>query len=320
MKKLTVTHAGRQWQHIMEALIESNGAAAPRSAAKPDAFELKGVMTSLAVLRLFSLDLSLMERQLRVKIAHLPQFFQDAPVVLDLGGLALGGAEVTFGPLVRLLRECHLVPVAITNASEAGRANAVAEGLGVMPYRATRNASRAAVTVPRGEPTPQTSPGEITRVVRAPSRTAPADDRRTPIRTIAVEDMPTPAPVVAPAPVAPPAPRVARGARPAMVVRQPVRSGQVIYAEQSDLIVLGPVNPGGEVIADGNVHLYGLTRGRVIAGAQGYGEAQIFCQRLEAELVGVAGAFMMAEDIPAKRRGKSARISSVDGACRIEDL
>jgi len=307
----------------MEALIESNGATAPRSAAKPDAFELKGVMTSLAVLRLFSLDLSLMERQLRIKIAHLPQFFQDAPVVLDLGGLALGGAEVTFAPLIRLLRECHLVPVAITNASEAGRANAVAEGLGVMPYRATRTASRAAVTVPRGEPTPQSSPAEITRVVRAPSRTAPADDRRTPVRTIAVEDMPTPAPVVAPAPVAPapaPAPRVARGARPAMVVRQPVRSGQVIYAEQSDLIVLGPVNPGGEVIADGNVHLYGLTRGRVIAGAQGYGEAQIFCQRLEAELVGVAGAFMMAEDIPAKRRGKSARISSVDGACRIEDL
>jgi len=303
----------------MEALIESNGAATPRSAARPDAFELKGVMTSLAVLRLFSLDLSLMERQLRIKIAHLPQFFQDAPVVLDLGALALGGAEVTFRPLIRLLRECHLIPVAITNASEAGRANAVAEGLGVMPYRATRNASRAAVTQPRGEGAPQQAPGEITRVVRAPSRTAPADDSRTPVRTIAVEDMPTPAPT----PVAAPPPRavpVPQGARPAMVVRQPVRSGQVIYAQQSDLIVLGPVNPGGEVIADGNVHLYGVARGRVIAGAQGYPEAQIFCQRLEAELVGVAGAFMMSEDIPSKRRGKPARISSVDGACRIEDL
>ena len=300
----------------MEALIESNGAAAPRSAARPDAFELKGVMTSLAVLRLCSLDLSLMERQLRIKIAHLPQFFQDAPVVLDLGGLALGGAEVTFSPLIRLLRECHLVPVAITNASEAGRANAVAQGLGVMPYRATRAASRAAVTVPRDPGAAQQAPSEITRVARAPSRTAPADDSRTPVRTIAVEDMPTPPP----APVAAPAPRAGRGARPAMVVRQPVRSGQVIYAEQSDLIVLGPVNPGGEVIADGNVHLYGLARGRVIAGAQGYPEAQIFCQRLEAELVGVAGAFLMSEDIPAKRRGKAARISSVEGACRIEDL
>jgi len=302
----------------MEALIDSNVAATPRSAARPDAFELKGVMTSLAVLRLFSLDLSLMERQLRIKIAHLPQFFQDAPVVLDLGALALGGAEVTFRPLIRLLRECHLVPVAITNASEAGRANAVAEGLGVMPYRATRNASRAAVSMPR-EGAVQPAPSEITRVVRAPSRTAPADDSRTPVRTIAVEDMPTPAPT----PVAAPAPRaapVAQGARPAMVVRQPVRSGQVIYAQQADLIVLGPVNPGGEVIADGNVHLYGVARGRVIAGAQGYPEAQIFCQRLEAELVGVAGAFMMSEDIPAKRRGKPARISSADGACRIEDL
>ncbi|HEX4510786.1 MAG TPA: septum site-determining protein MinC, partial [Burkholderiaceae bacterium] len=263
----------------MEALVDSSVAATPRSAAKPDAFELKGVMTSLAVLRMCSLDLSLIERQLRIKIAHLPQFFQDAPVVLDLGALALGGAEVTFAPLVRLLRQCHLVPVAITNASDAGRANAVAEGLGVMPYRATRNASRAGVTMPRGEGAPEQSPGEITRVVRAPARAA--EDARTPVRAIA-DDMPTPMPTPVAAP--PPAPRVVRGARPAMVVRQPVRSGQVIYAEQSDLIVLGSVNPGGEVIADGNVHLYGTARGRVIAGAQGYPDAQIFCQRLEAEL------------------------------------
>ena len=288
----------------MEAQLESSGATAPRSTARPAAFELKGVMTSLAVLRLGSLDLGLIERQLRIKIAHLPQFFQDAPVVLDLGALALGGAEVTFGPLIRLLRECHLIPVAITNASDAGRANAVAEGLGVMPYRATRAASRAAVTMPREPAVPEPAPGEITRVVKAPAR------------AVAAEDMPTPPP----APVAAPPPRVARGGRPAMVVRQPVRSGQVIYAQQSDLIVLGSVNPGGEVIADGNVHLYGTARGRVIAGAQGYADAQIFCQRLEAELVGVAGAFMMAEDIPAKRRGKPARISSTDGECRIEDL
>ena len=286
----------------MEALVESSVAVAARTAAKPVAFELKGVMTSLAVLRLCSLDLSLIERHLRIKIAHLPQFFQDAPVVLDLGALALGGAEVTFPPLVRLLRECHLIPVAITNASDAGRANAVAEGLGVMPYRATRGATRAAVTVTR-EAAPEQNPGEITRVVRAPARVAP-------------EEMPTPPPAAVPAPP----PRAARGGRPAMVVRQPVRSGQVIYAQQSDLVVLGAVNPGGEVIADGSVHLYGTARGRVIAGAQGYAEAQIFFQRLEAELVGVAGAFMMAEDIPAKRRGKSARISAVDGECRIEDL
>jgi septum site-determining protein MinC len=280
----------------MEALAGSNVAAAPKSAARPAAFELKGVMTSLAVLRLFSLDFAAIERQLRLKIEDLPQFFQDAPVVLDLGALSNGGAAVPFGPLKRLLRDCHLIPVAITNAGDDARVNAVAEGLGVMPYRAARAASRAAVTVTRSAeatpgPTSPTAPGP-TSVPHRPVAEGPA--------TVA---------------------RPARGGRPALVIRQPVRSGQVIYAEQSDLVVLAPVNPGAEVIADGNVHLYGILRGRAIAGAQGYTAAQIFCQRLEAELVGVAGAYVMAEDIPADRRGHPARICLTDeGECRINAL
>ena len=105
-----------------------------------------------------------------------------------------------------------------------------------------------------------------------------------------------------------------------MVVRQPVRAGQVVYAERCDLVVLGPVNPGAEVIADGHVHLYGALKGRAIAGAQGFAGAQIFCQRLEAELVAVGGAYVLSDDIPAERRGRPAMVFLADGECRIGAL
>ena len=83
-----------------------------------------------------------------------------------------------------------------------------------------------------------------------------------------------------------------------MVVRQAVRGGQVVYAQNNDLVVLAPVNAGAQVIADGNVHIYSTLRGRAVAGAQGLPGARIFIQQLEAELVAVAGVYMMAEEIP----------------------
>ena len=61
-----------------------------------------------------------------------------------------------------------------------------------------------------------------------------------------------------------------------MLVTEPVRSGQRIYAQGTDLIVIATVNPGAEVIADGNIHVYGALRGRAMAGAADDPEARIF--------------------------------------------
>lgn len=58
------------------------------------------------------------------------------------------------------------------------------------------------------------------------------------------------------------------------------------------------MNSGSEVIASGNIHIYGTVRGRVIAGAGGHAAARIFCQSLEAELVSIAGTYCVADDIP----------------------
>src|SRR5215471_16949997 len=96
-------------------------------AARPVAFDLKGTMAPLTVLRLRSTDVALIERQLRVKIAQLPQLFLDAPVLFDLGALgAEEGEALPVGDLVRALKLCKLVPVAVANGSESLRARAVA--------------------------------------------------------------------------------------------------------------------------------------------------------------------------------------------------
>ena len=80
-------------------------------------------------------------------------------------------------------------------------------------------------------------------------------------------------------------------AAPTLVVRGPLRSGQRIYARNSDLIVMGVVSQGAEVIADGNIHIYGPLRGKAMAGAHGNTSARIFTTGLDAELVAIAGVY-----------------------------
>ena len=80
------------------------------------------------------------------------------------------------------------------------------------------------------------------------------------------------------------------------VVTQPVRSGQQIYAKGGDLIVMAAVNPGAEIVADGNIHVYAPMKGRALAGVLGDVNARIFCQSMEAELIAIAGNFRVFED------------------------
>ena len=93
-----------------------------------------------------------------------------------------------------------------------------------------------------------------------------------------------------------------------LLIDRPVRSGQVVYAEGRDLVVLAPVNPGAQLMADGHIHVYAPLRGRAVAGVRGCAQAQIFCQRLEAELVGVDAAYIPADDLPVELLGRPARI------------
>ncbi|MGK9172977.1 septum site-determining protein MinC [Yokenella regensburgei] len=104
------------------------------------------------------------------------------------------------------------------------------------------------------------------------------------------------------------------------LIDTPVRSGQRIYAPDSDLIVTSHVSAGAELIADGNIHVYGMMRGRALAGASGAQDSQIFCSHLAAELVSIAGEYWLSDQIPADYYGKAARLLLVGNALTIQPL
>ncbi len=128
-------------------------------------------------------------------------------------------------------------------------------------------------------------------------------------------------PVAAPEPPPPPPPVAAAPARrPTRIIAEPVRSGQQIYVEGADLIVTQTVSPGAEIIADGCVHVYGTLRGRAIAGARGDTTARIFCKKMEADLLAVAGVYAVAEQIQGALRGQSVQAWLDQDKLRIERL
>lgn len=92
-----------------------------------------------------------------------------------------------------------------------------------------------------------------------------------------------------------------------LVVSEPVRSGQSILFPQGDVTIVGSVASGAEVIAGGSIHVYGVLRGRAIAGAMGAPTSRIFAGKMEAELVAIDGLYTTADDMAANIRGRAAQ-------------
>lgn len=124
---------------------------------------------------------------------------------------------------------------------------------------------------------------ELSSPIVRPASTPAAEDEMPVVNPSA----PAPAPVQAAIPEIAPA---------AMVVRRQLRSGQRLYARNTDLIVIGVVGHGAEVIADGNIHVYGPLRGKAMAGARGDESARIFASQLDPELLAIAGIYRVIEE------------------------
>lgn len=118
----------------------------------------------------------------------------------------------------------------------------------------------------------------------------PSGARERPVEPEVEVKKPEPAP-------APPPPPAEPAVRPTKIITSPVRGGQQIYAQGGDLVVVSAVSPGAELLADGNIHVYGPMRGRALAGIKGNAKARIFCQQMTAELVSIAGQYKVSEEL-----------------------
>ncbi len=244
------------------------------------AFELKAAAFTLPVIRLLGTDMDAVAQQLGAKVEQAPDFFRNTPVVIDLSGFPRGGGEVEFPVLVGLLRGYAMMPVGVRGGSAAQNEAAKAMELAILGDVPVRR-SKAVVANQAEVALDAARVGASTA-----TRTGGGADSGHTFK----------------------------------LVTRPVRSGQRVYAEGGDLSVIGPVSSGAELMADGNIHVYGPLRGRAMAGKNGDEAARIFCQDLQAELVSVAGHYRVSENIPATLRGVPVQVFLDREVLRIEKL
>lgn len=264
------------------------------------AFKIKNSTVPVFVIHITTLDIERLKRELEKRSAQMPGFFTNTPVVVGLAGIAGSEAVPDFADLMGFLVAHGMRVAGVQGGSEAQRLAATMAGLGIFPETPARGA--AAPRAQAEEETPAASAAPVQSEL--PGLEAPP--AQTEQQASAVPEQP---------PAAPPA------QRPTVVIDKPVRAGQRIHAEGANLVVLAIVNPGAELIADGDIHIYAPLRGRALAGARGNEGARIFVQSLEAELVSVAGLFQVFEEgLPDNLRGKAVQVYLRDGRLKLEPL
>lgn len=99
-----------------------------------------------------------------------------------------------------------------------------------------------------------------------------------------------------------------------------VRSGQQLVNPDGDVVVLGNVGQGAEVLAKGSIHIHGSLSGRALAGIEGDSSANISCNKMQAELVAISGQYLVSEDTPQEHWQKACYISLSDDRLNIESI
>lgn len=247
--------------------------------AKPIEFKAGTLTAMSAVLR--EIDIVRLADALQVMLGGMGEFFAGEATVIDITQVKQIPERVDWSGIQSLLRRYGLQPVAVRGAPEHLHDAARRAGLAVLSEQASKLKSGTVVELKPVESPPAPAPAEESPAA-APS---------------------TPSAANTPGDTAPPTEIPAT-----MVIDRTIRSGQQIYARGCDLVILGAVSNGAEVIADGSIHCYGPLRGRAVAGAGGNRKARIFSSNFGAELISVAGVFRTFEKgIPGPIAGKPAQ-------------
>jgi septum site-determining protein MinC len=233
-----------------------------------DACDLRFGQVGIACVRVRRVDAAALCDELERRVRAAPQMFARAAVVLDLSHLLDLPDDGAVDALLEAVRSAGMLPVGL--AYGTSETEALAKRMGLPLIAKFRAAYEPVNSSPAGGSAAQTEPAAPS-VQREPILSAPA-------------------------------PGSMQGAQ---HHAGSVRSGQQVYARDRDLIVTGAIANGAEVIADGNIHIYGGLRGRAMAGAQGDQKARIFVSDFRAELVAIAGQYRVFEQIPDNLEGQS---------------
>lgn len=103
-----------------------------RNTESEPAFELKGTTFAIPVLKLLSTDADVVARELTAHVHKAPEFFQNAPLVIDLAAISGQDNATSFALLIGLLRSNGLMPVGIRGGSEAQDEIAINMDLAIM--------------------------------------------------------------------------------------------------------------------------------------------------------------------------------------------
>lgn len=245
------------------------------------AFQLKGGMYTLTTILLLTNDLNIFQTQIINKIQQAPNFFFKAPVIIDLKQVNQRQDDSQ----IDFLKLRHIIKE--NNLILIGIKNATEtqQALAIKENLAILRENN-----PLNQKTILTNP--------------PVKQQISQQRAEKIEIKPT-----------------TDGSNNVnKIVSTPVRSGQQIYVPDGDLIITSSVSPGAELLADGNIHVYGTLRGRALAGINGNKQARIFCSSLEAELVSIAGEFKLSEDIEKQAWKIPVEIYLKEGHLQIREL
>ncbi len=245
-----------------------------------DAIAFKTRMTGFTTVVIDSHQMENIEQALVNKMQSAPKdFFKAVPFVADLqqaSSLSLANLE----RLKQIFYRQELLLIGVTNhkldtelLSQAGLANIAANA----PQR------EASIQVSKNSKSTPTIPSPASKKSMSNPHSAAEENALTPSKI---------------------APAIENLAAKTKIAKRHVRSGQRLYAPEGDLVIIGIVGAGAEVIADGNIFILGSLRGRAFAGAKGDNSAFIYCQTLSAELISIAGNYQTMEQLEI-HKGKS---------------
>jgi len=218
-----------------------------------DCFKLKADFAPLTVLKFLTDKWDQLESQLESTLSKAPNYFDNAPIILDVLTLDRPHEGLALEKIAHVLEEKGLHPVGVRGLADNELTIAKRCGLAVMNRQ-----QKPAPDVKKETPPPE---------VKQPVTQAQPGST--------------------------------------VVVEKSIRSGNQIYNKHGDIIVLGSVNPGSEVVAAGNIHVHGSIQGRAVAGAHGNENAHIFCKTLKAELVSIAGFYAVDKVIKPPKKAAS---------------